>query len=152
MENRRIFIQSIAIPILLGFVVGIVTMPFMDYETLQKPLFAPPGFIFPIVWTILYALMGVSFGILKLRGKLDEESNRIYWIQLGINLLWSIIFFVFRLRFIAFLWIILLVLAIIQMIRVFTKRDSLAAKLQIPYLIWIIFASYLNLGFYLLNR
>lgn len=152
MENRRIFITSIAIPILIGFVVGIITMPFMDYEILQKPPLAPPDWLFPIVWTILYALMGVSYGILQSKGKLDEESKRIYWIQLGINMLWSIIFFVFRLRFIAFLWIILLVLAIIQMIRVFTKRDSLAAKLQIPYLIWTLFASYLNLGTYLLNR
>lgn len=152
MENRRIFITSIAIPILIGFVVGIITMLFMDYEILQKPPLAPPNWLFPIVWTILYALMGVSYGILQSKGKLDEEAKRIYWIQLGINVLWPIAFFVLRWRFFAFLWIILLVLAIIQMIRMFTKRDSLAAKLQIPYLIWTLFASYLNLGTYILNR
>ena len=151
MENRKSFIQSIAIPILIGLVVGFIIMPFMDYQTLIKPPFAPPGFLFPIIWTILYGLMGVSYWILQQRGRLDEKAKRIYWIQLGINVLWPIAFFVLRWRLFAFLWILLLLLAIIQMIRIFAKRDSLAAKLQIPYLIWTIFATYLNLGFYLLN-
>lgn len=152
MGNRRNFIQSVAIPILIGLVVGFIIMPFMDYETLQKPPLAPPGFLFPIIWTILYALMGVSYGILQAKGKLDEEAKRIYWLQLGINVLWPIAFFVLRWRLFAFLWIILLVLAVIQMIRVFKQRDLLAGNLQIPYLAWTIFASYLNLGIYLLNR
>ena len=152
MENRKNLIQSIAIPILVGLVVGLIIMPFMNYQDLQKPLFAPPGFLFPIVWTILYALMGLGYGILKNKGVLDEEAMRIYWLQLGINALWSIFFFVFRWRFFSFIWILILLFSIIQMIRIFYKRDKLAAKLQIPYLIWVIFATYLTLGIYLLNR
>ena len=147
----KIYIKSILVPVILGTLVGFITAKSMDYSTLVKPVLAPPGILFPIVWSILYILMGVSYGILK-TNKISLESKKIYYLQLGVNLLWSIIFFVFKLRFIAFLWIILLDILVILLFKYFYKDNKIAGYLQIPYVVWVLFATYLNLAIYLLNR
>ncbi len=152
MNKIGIYIKSILIPVIVGGVVGIIVSQFMDYNLLQKPFLAPPSIVFPIVWTILYITMGISYGILKSKNLTDKEIDWIYYWQLAINALWSIIFFVFKWRFFAFIWIILLVIAVIMMIVKFYAKDKTAGLLQIPYLLWVIFASYLNLAFYILNR
>ena len=152
MERAIIYIKSILIPVAIGIIVGLLTSGAMDYEMLQKPFLAPAGIVFPIVWTILYVLMGVSYGILKENNQVDEEVKRIYYAQLVVNALWSFIFFVFKWRLLAFLWIILLGILVIRMIIIFYKRNKIAGFLQIPYIIWITFAAYLNLGFYILNK
>lgn len=152
MKNIGIYIKSILIPVLVGALVGLITSSAMNYSMLNKPPLSPPGALFPIVWTILYILMGVSYGILKSNNQTDEEIDYIYYLQLVINALWSIIFFVFKWRLLAFLWIILLIVAVVQMIRKFYEKNNLAGLLQIPYLIWITFAAYLNFAIYLLNR
>ena len=152
MNKIIIYIKAILLPVLVGALVGIITSGSMDYNMLQKPLLAPPGAVFPIVWTILYILMGISYGILKANNQTDDEIDRIYYIQLAINALWSIIFFNFKWRLFAFIWIILLVIAIISMIRKFYNKNKVAGLLQIPYILWVIFAAYLNFGFYILNR
>ena len=152
MKNIGIYIKSILIPVLVGALVGLITSSAMNYSMLNKPPLSPPGALFPIVWTILYILMGVSYGILKSNNQTDEEIDYIYYLQLVINALWSIIFFVFKWRLLAFLWIILLIVAVVQMIRKFYEKNRLAGLLQIPYLIWITFAAYLNFAIYLLNR
>ena len=152
MNRIIIYIKAILLPVLVGALVGIITSGSMDYNMLQKPPLAPPGAVFPIVWTILYILMGVSYGILKVNNQTDEEIDWIYYIQLAINALWSIIFFNFKWRLFAFVWIILLAVAIISMIRKFYNKNKIAGLLQIPYILWVIFAAYLNLGFYILNR
>ena len=118
---------------------------------LEKPFLAPPGILFPIVWTILYLLMGISYGRLKSQGLLDFSTVFIYYIQLLVNALWSILFFVLKWRLIAYFWIILLTIIVVVMISRFYAKDKIAGILQIPYLLWILFASYLNLSFYLLN-
>lgn len=146
MKNKKLIIQII-IPLLIGGLVGIITKTFMDYQDLIKPPLAPPSILFPIIWTILYIIMGISAYIIS---KKDRVPTIYYW-QLFINALWSIIFFVFKWRFIAFLWIIILIISIIKMIKEFKKISPKAAYLQIPYLLWTIFAAYLNLGIYLLN-
>jgi len=151
MNKIWIYIKSILIPVVLGGIVGFITSNFIDYNSLQKPPLAPPSILFPIVWTILYTLMGISYGRLKSKELTDEKVNRIYYIQLVINLLWSFIFFVFKLRLFAFLWIILLDIAVIVMIIRFYQKDKLSGTLQIPYLLWSLFATYLTLGIYLLN-
>ena len=151
MNKVWIYIKSILVPVVLGGVVGFIISGFIDYDSLQKPPLAPPSMLFPIIWTILYILMGVSYGRLKSKGLTDEKINRIYYIQLAINLLWSIFFFVFKWRLFAFLWIVLLDVAVIIMIMRFYKKDKLSAGLQVPYLLWSLFATYLNLGIYLLN-
>lgn len=152
MNDFKIYIKSIAIPLIVGAVVGLITSGFMDYNMLQKPLLAPPGAVFPIVWTILYILMGVSYGLLESNNLADSKVNSIYYTQLAVNALWSIIFFIFKWRLLAFLWIILLAVLIISMIRKFYNRNKIAGLLQIPYIVWVVFAAYLNFGFYILNR
>ena len=96
--------------------------------------------------------MGISYGRLKSKELTDEKTNIIYYVQLGINALWSIFFFVLKWRFFSFFWIILLDIAVILMIINFYKKDKIAGLLQIPYLLWSLFATYLNLGIYVLNR
>ena len=136
----------------LGGIVALLISGFMDYNELNKPPLSPPGFIFGIVWTVLYILMGVSYGILASKDLVDKSINTIYYLQLFVNLLWPIAFFIFKWRLFAFFWLLLLILLVIKMIIDFYKKNKLSAYLQIPYLLWCIFASYLNLGVYLLNK
>lgn len=152
MDKVKIYLRAIIIPVAVGIFIGILTSGFNDYQTLEKPFLAPPGFLFPIIWSILYVLMGVSYGKLKVEGIVDEDTRKIYYTQLLVNALWPIIFFIFKWRFIAFLWIILLVILVYKMVTKFTNKNKLAGTLQIPYLIWTIFATYLNLFTYILNR
>lgn len=152
MSKFKIYLKSILIPLILGGLVGFLTSGSMDYDTLVKPTLAPPAFIFPIVWTILYTLMGVSYGILKSNFLLDGNTKFLYYLQLTVNLLWPIFFFIFKWRFFSFVWIIILVLLVIAMIAEFYSKNKVAGLLQIPYLLWLLFATYLNLSIYLLNR
>lgn len=152
MSKVKIYIKSILIPVIVGGIVGLITSRFIDYNSLQKPPFSPPGIAFPIVWTILYILMGISYGMLKSKEQVDDEINFIYYLQLGVNALWSIFFFVFKWRLFSFLWIILLAALVILMIIKFYNKNKTAGLIQIPYLLWVLFASYLNIGFYILNR
>lgn len=152
MSNKKIWIKSILIPVVLGGIVGLIASQFMDYNTLQKPPLSPPGFLFGIVWTILYILMGVSYGLLETRGLADESVKKIYYTQLIVNLIWPILFFVFKASLLSCFWIILLDVLVIYMIIIFNKKHKLSAYLQIPYLIWTLFATYLNIGIYLLNK
>ena len=96
--------------------------------------------------------MGISYGILESEELLDSKVNFIYYSQLFVNALWSIFFFVLKLRFFSFLWIILLAFLVLLMIFVFIKKNRLAGLLQIPYLAWTIFATYLNWFAYVLNK
>lgn len=152
MSNFKIYLKSILTTVILGALVGFVISGFIDYNSLERPPLAPPSSIFPVVWTILYTLMGISYGILKSNGLVNQEINLIYYSQLIINLLWPIVFFILEWRLFAFLWIILLIILVINMIIKFYNKNKLAGLLQIPYLIWLIFAAYLNLSVYLLNR
>lgn len=151
MEKIKSYAKSIIIPIVLGGIVGLITSKAMNYSMLNKPPLSPPGFIFPIVWTILYILMGISYGILDSREYIDFDIKSIYFAQLIVNLLWPILFFVFKWRLFAFIWILLLISLVINMIIKFYQKDRVAGLLQIPYLIWLVFAGYLNLFIYFLN-
>lgn len=152
MKNKWILAKNIVIPIALGGLVGLIISQFMDYNTLQKPPLSPPGFIFGIVWSILYLLMGIAYGILVYKGKSDAEVSKIYLTQLIVNLIWPILFFVFKLRLFSSVWIILLLILVIDMIIKFYKKDKIIGYSQIPYLLWIMFATYLNIGVYILNK
>lgn len=152
MSKFKIFLKSILIPVILGGIVGLIMSGSMDYNDLIQPKFAPPGWLFPVVWTILYVLMGVSYGILEVNSKIEGEINLIYYSQLIVNLLWPIAFFVLKWRLFAFIWILLLLALVATMVAKFYKRDKLAGLLQIPYLFWTAFATYLNLAVYILNK
>ncbi len=151
--NIRKLIISILIPVLLGGIVGLLTSPGDNYKDLIQPSFAPPGFIFPIVWTILYTLMGISSYIIKESDSYyKDEAMVIYYVQLIVNLLWSFIFFGFGWYFISFIWILFLIFLVIIMIRKFYSISKVSGFIQIPYLLWLIFASILNLSIFILNR
>ena len=152
MSKTKIYVKSIIIPVFIGGIVGLIISGSIDYNSLQKPFLAPPSILFPIVWTILYILMGVSYGILESKSLIEPKTKFIYYLQLFVNATWSIIFFTLKWRLFAFIWIILLDLLVIIMIIEFYKKNKIAGLIQIPYLLWVLFASYLNLAVYLLNK
>lgn len=153
MSKVTTYLKAIAIPLLVGVIVGLLTSGSMaEFNLLAKPAFAPPGILFPIVWTILYTLMGISYGILDSKNLVDSDINSIYYWQLFVNALWSIIFFILKWRLLAFFWILLLIVLVVTMIIRFYNKNKTAGLLQIPYLLWITFAAILNLSIYLLNR
>ncbi|MBQ3068569.1 MAG: tryptophan-rich sensory protein [Clostridia bacterium] len=124
-----------------------------DYSNLIKPPLTPPPWVFPVVWTILYTLMG--YAAYRIAGSGEHgtrEAVKLYWLQLFVNLLWPIAFFRLEWRLFAFFWLLLLVVLITCTIRRFQPIDATASRLLYPYLAWCGFATYLNLAFYLLNR
>lgn len=151
MEKKK-WLKAVLVPVVLGGIVGLFISMFMDYNTLNKPPLSPPGFIFGIVWTILYILMGISYGLLESKDLVDNQINKVYYSQLIVNLIWPILFFVFKLKLISAIWIILLAVLVVKMLIAFYQKNQLAAYLQIPYLLWTLFATYLNIGVYLLNK
>lgn len=152
MSNFKTYAKSILIPVIVGGVVGLIISGSIDYNSLEKPFLAPPSILFPIVWTILYILMGVSYGLLETKDLLDSRAKIIYYVQLFVNALWSIFFFTLKWRLFAFIWILLLAFLVILMVAEFYKKNKTAGLLQIPYLLWTLFALYLNLSIYLLNK
>lgn len=147
--NWKRLIAIIIITFVVGSFFSFFTMNNIDtFKELEKPINVP-GILFPIVWSILYLLMSISLYIV-----IDKNRNSliIYSIQLIINSLWTLIFFGFGAYLLAFIWIILLLIAIVIMIAKFYNIDKKAAYLNIPYLLWVLFAAYLNLGIYLLNK
>jgi len=123
----------------------------MDYNDLIKPMLSLPGIVFPIAWTIIYLLIGISYTLLKEKGKIPKETQQLYYTQLIFNYLWTFIFFVFRLRLLSVLWIIILDVLVIVMTYQFYKQNKLSGILLIPYVLWLLFATYLNISIYFLN-
>lgn len=152
MSKLKIYLKSILIPVIIGALIGLIISKSIDYNNLIKPILSPPSILFPIVWTILYILMGISYAILESNSQVDSKINFIYYFQLFVNALWSIFFFSLKWRLFSFIWILLLDVLVIIMIIKFYNKNKTSGLLQIPYLLWILFASYLNLGVYLLNR
>ena len=122
-------------------------------QTIVKPPFSPPGWVFPVVWAILYALMGIGAARIYLASPSRERGLglNLFVAQLVVNFFWSPVFFNLQAFGFAFFWLLLLLTLVVWMIASFRKVDSLAAKLQIPYLIWLTFAAYLNFGVWQLN-
>lgn len=148
--NIKELLFYIFITLIIGSVPSVFIISNNVYETLNKPPLSPPGVLFPIVWTILFILMGISIYIVKQK----DNSNKnliIYFSQLIVNALWTPIFFGLNAYLFAFIWLLLLVILVVLMITNFYKVDTVAAYLNIPYLVWLVFAGYLNLAIYLLN-
>ncbi len=142
----------IIVPLILGSIVGLLTSPYSEYSNLILPSFSLSPIIFRIVWPILYILMGVSsYLIIKENSNLKRQALIIYGVQLLVNLFWSVLFFYLSFRLLAFILLLLLIVLVIIMIIIFYKISKTSAYLQIPYLIWIIYAGILNLSIYLLN-
>lgn len=155
---KRKNIGSYALFILLSLGVGGVSAVITAkgtplYDQMAKPWFSPPDMVFSVVWTILYILMGIGMArvwLTKAPGR--KGALYVYLIQLAINFLWTVWFFGLRKYLLAFLWLILLVFVVIEMTRRFSLVDKLAGRLQIPYIVWGVFATALNLSVWLLNR
>ena len=139
------------LPIITGTIIGLIISSFIDYNSLVEPPLSPPGFIFPIVWSIIYILMGISYLIFKNNNFYTKKEDKVYYTQLIVNLLWSIFFFVFKWRLFTIFWTILLLILVIYMIYLFYNKTKISAYLNIPYLLWLIFATYLTIGVYILN-
>lgn len=123
-------------------------------ETIRQPPLSPPAIAFPIVWGILFLLMGIGAARIYLAPASQARSRSLllFAVQLGFNFFWSIIFFNLQRFGLAFLWLVVLWGLILWMILSFRRVDPLAAWLQVPYLLWVTFAAYLNVGVWVLNR
>lgn len=153
--NVKELLIAVAIPLLVGLLSSFLSMGGMEqFAAVNKPPLSPPGILFPIVWTILYTLMGVA-SYLVFSGIKDsqdiQDALTVYVVQLVVNFFWSIIFFNLEWYLFAFFWLVLLWVLIFYTIRLFYPISKTAAYLMIPYLLWVTFAGYLNLGIYLLN-
>ena len=150
----RSFLYSSAITFIFAILGGIVTyigMPRFQ-NTVQPPL-SPPAYLFPIVWTLLFLLMSVSAAIIyDSDDEISPKALFLYMIQLTLNFWWCVLFFGFRLYFFSFIWLLLLLLTVFIMTVLFYRVNKLAGILQIPYILWLMFAAYLNFGIWFLNR
>lgn len=140
----------------VGFVSGFLIRNGTEIykNTITKPPLSPPAIVFPIVWTLLYALIGYCAARVSLTSPSKNRRSAIYvyLLQLAFNFFWSIIFFNLQAFLFAFFWLIVLWGLIVLTIKLFKKVDSSAGNLLIPYLVWVTFALYLNIGVWLLNR
>lgn len=153
--KRRQLLICIAIPLAVGGVSAWLTRESMNsFAAFVKPPLSPPGWLFPVVWTLLFVLMGLASYLVLMSAQPQQTINRalrLYGIQLGVNFFWSIFFFNLSLYLFSFLWLILLWLLILATIVRFYQISKTAGYLMVPYLLWVTFAGYLNLGIYLLN-
>ncbi len=150
------YIISVAFALGIGGLSALITANNMDlYSQINQPPLAPPSWLFPVVWTLLYILMGISAAMVwqkrgEDRTKVDTALS-IYALNLFLNFFWSIIFFNMRAFLFAFIWLVALWAVILIMIIKLAKIKPIAGYLQIPYLLWVTFAGYLNLAIYILN-
>lgn len=152
MKNTLRNLFYLFLPLVVGGLVGIVTSSSIDYNTLKQPPLSPPGFLFPIAWSILYLLMGIAYYLFQNHVYRNKEKEAVvYYLQLFVNALWSIFFFVLKWRLFSIFWIFLLGILVLLLILLLNKRYKPSAYLLIPYFLWLIYAAYLNIGVYLLN-
>lgn len=162
MKKRSVcnLIISILIPLIVGGLSSFITKDAMFvFNNIKKPLFSPPGILFPIVWTMLYVLMGISsYLVCMVEAKAAEtiaiknKTLLLYVVQLVFNFFWSIIFFKFAMYRFAFVWLVILWELVFLYIKNAFKLNKVASYLMIPYLIWMTFAGYLNIMIAILNQ
>ena len=152
-EKTKIFIAAIILPLAVGGLAALITKNSYDfYKEVAQPPFAPPSIAFPIVWTILYAVMGVASGLVYTTPSPHRFSAiKLYLFQLALNFFWPIIFFNLEALWLAFVWIVALLLAVAATTYKFYKVNKTAGLLMLPYLIWTAFATILNLSIAILN-
>lgn len=154
-KNRETLLICLLIPAAAGSIAGWFTRDGMEvFAQLKKPPLSPPGWLFPVVWTILYLLMGLAcFRITQVSGKQREKERALYYygLQLAANVLWPVWFFQFHWYLFAFLWLLLLWILAAAAAWRFYHLDKTAGLWMVPYLLWILYAGYLNGGIFLLN-
>ena len=154
--ETKTLLKFIAIPLAVGGLSALLSGGGMEtFERVVKSPFSPPGWLFPVVWTILYTLMGIASYLIYTSETDDSQKMQaltVYAYQLLVNFLWPIFFFDFGWYLFSFFWLVLLWLLVLWMILLFAKISKPASYLMIPYLLWLTFAGYLNLGIWILNR
>lgn len=154
-EKVKPYIVSVLIALAVGGLSALLTRNNMSiYDTLNRPFLSPPMWLFPVVWGILFVLMGIGAALVYVAPESEERSGalKVYAFNLVINFFWTIIFFNLRAYLFAFVWLILLWMSIIVMVLRFKKVNKVSAYLQIPYLLWVTFAGYLTFMIWLLNK
>lgn len=152
--NWKRLLINLAIPLGVGGLSALISGGMGDFKTINQPPLSPPGWIFPIVWTVLYLLMGYAAYRVQTSGKDPEQirkAMRLYGVQLLLNFLWSPVFFGLHWYLVAFFILVALWVMIYLTMLAFSRLDETAGDLLIPYILWVTFAGYLNLGVYLLN-
>lgn len=145
-------ILCIVLPLAVGGLSALLTRGGMEtFGALNKPALSPPGWLFPVVWTLLYILMGIASYLVLTSGKPNRAALTVYALQLVFNFFWSIIFFGFGAYLFAFVWLVILWLLILVTMILFFRISETAGYLLLPYLLWVTFAGYLNLYIYILN-
>ena len=152
MINKKELIISILIPNIIGIISALISNISNNIDTFNKPAFNPPGIVFPIVWTILFILMGISSYIIYNNNSTYKKKPLIvYAIQLIINGLWSILFFKYKLFLLSFITILILIALNVYIIIKYYNINKIAAYIQIPYIIWLLFAAILSYSVYIIN-
>ena len=146
-------VVCLLLPLAVGGLAAFLTRNSMDlFAMVKKPPLSPPGWLFPVVWTILYLLMGFASYLVLVAEKPGRTAWKFYLAQLAFNFVWPILFFHLQMYLLSFVWLLLLWILILVTILWFTRSSKLAGYLLIPYLLWVTFAGYLNVGIYILNQ
>ena len=143
-----------AIPLAVGGLAALLSGGMGSYKVMNQPPLSPPGWVFPVVWTILYLLMGEASYRVLTSGEdmvIIRSALKAYAVQLALNFLWPLVFFGAQMYLLAFIILIALWVAIFITLRRFSSIDETAGNLLLPYLLWVTFAGYLNFGVFLLN-
>ena len=155
-KNWKPYLISAAVALSIGTLSGLLSIVGMNVymESVTKPALTPPEWIFPVVWTLLYILMGIGSARIWMHDDSIQRSRglNLYVVQLILNFFWSLIFFNAQAFGVAVIWLLLLLTAVVLMTIQFYKVDRKAAYLQIPYIIWLVFATYLSIGAWYLNK
>lgn len=146
-------ILCLAIPLVVGGLAALLTKDSMaTFDSIRKPAFSSPGWVFPVAWTVLYVLMGIACYLIVVPGKPSSGALALYGIQLVVNFLWPVLFFNLEMYLLSFFCLILLWILVFLTARAFFRISKPAGCLMIPYLLWVTFAGYLNFSIYLLNK
>lgn len=146
-------VVCLLLPLAVGGLAAFLTRNSMDlFAMVKKPPLSPPGWLFPVIWTILYLLMGFASYLVLVAEKPGRTAWKFYLAQLAFNFVWPILFFHLQMYLLSFVWLLLLWILILVTILWFTRSSRLAGYLLIPYLLWVTFAGYLNVGIYILNQ
>ena len=152
--NKKQLALSVAIPLIVGGLAAAINFSgFREFQSLNQPALTPPPWVFSVVWTILYALMGVSFYLILNSDKKNKTlAFSFYFAQLFVNFMWSFVFFTLENYSLSVFLIITLLVLIAGMIAFFYPLNKKAAYLQLPYFLWVCFATYLNWQIFILNQ
>lgn len=149
MVRIKLLVKSLLIPLAVGFLGSILIgggEARTFYALLPKPPLSPPGFVFPVVWTVLYILMGISYYLMRTKAPQETVFRRVYYFQLLLNFLWTPLFF----KLCWFGWALVdigaLAIVLLVMLLIMRKTSLMAMLLQLPYLLWVLFAGYINYG------